>query len=169
MTLLEIGCGAGVNLLELLYLGADPGNLYGNELLLDRVRRSRSLLPDSLSLLTGDASQLSIESASLDYVYQSTVFSSILDDDLQERLAQSAWRWLKPGGGVLWYDFVYDNPKNKDVRGVPLKRIRELFPDGHLVFKRVTLAPPISRRVCRVSPWLYNLFNSFPFLRSHVF
>ena len=29
------------------------------------------------------------------------------------------WAAVKPGGGVLWYDFTVDNPRNADVRGVP--------------------------------------------------
>ena len=30
---------------------------------------------------------------------------------------------LAPGGGVLWYDFTVNNPRNPDVRGVPMKRV----------------------------------------------
>ncbi len=26
-------------------------------------------------------------------------------------LLDRMWRWVKPGGGVLWYDFTFDNPK----------------------------------------------------------
>jgi len=77
ISVLEIGCGSGVNLLELIYLGAKPQNLVGNKLLPDRVERARNLLPESVRLLPGDASQLSIESSSFDFVYQSTMFSSI--------------------------------------------------------------------------------------------
>ena len=33
---------------------------------------------------------------------------------------------------------------------------------------RLTLAPPISRRVTKVHPALYTLFNLLPFLRTHV-
>jgi SAM-dependent methyltransferase len=169
ISVLEVGCGSGTNLLELIYLGAKPRNLIGNELQLDRMQSARALLPDSVQLILGDASSLSIEPSSYDFVYQSTVFSSILDNDLQSRLADSMWRWVKPGGGILWYDFIYNNPNNPDVKGVPLKRLRSLFPDGYLQFRRVTLAPPISRRVCKLNPVLYTVLNSIPFLRSHVF
>jgi hypothetical protein len=77
------------------------------------------------------------------------------------------WTLTKPGGGVLWYDFNYNNPQNPDVRGVPLKRIRELFPQGKIDSWRITLAPPISRRVTRIHPALYTVFKLFPFLRTH--
>ncbi len=78
------------------------------------------------------------------------------------------WRWLKPGGAVLWYDFTYDNPRNPDVRGMPLARVRALFPEGRVQARRVTLAPPISRRVCGLHPRLYGVFNALPLLRTHV-
>lgn len=147
LDVLEIGCGSGSNLQELLLLGAKPENLVGNELLHERVERARHMLPQGVRLFPGDASALPFEDASFDIVYQSTVFSSILDDELQCRIAEAMWRWVRPGGGVLWYDFTFNNPANPDVRGVTLKRVRKLFPQGRINVRRVTLAPPISRRV----------------------
>jgi ubiquinone/menaquinone biosynthesis C-methylase UbiE len=126
------------------------------------------MLPQDVRIFPGDASALPFKDASFDIVYQSTVFSSILDDELLCRIAEAMWRWVRPGGGVLWYDFTFNNPANPDVRGVPLKRVRALFPQGRLSFRRVTLAPPISRRVARVHPVMYGVFNSLPLLRTHV-
>jgi SAM-dependent methyltransferase len=168
LDVLEIGCGSGDNLLELLRLGCDAARLSGIELLPDRVARARRRLPGATCLHEGDALTLPLASVSVDVVYQSTVFSSLLDDGFQQRLAARMWSWVRPGGGVLWYDFVYDNPRNPDVRGVPLKRVRQLFPDGRLQVHRVTLAPPIARRVVRLHPGLYTLFNTVPWLRTHV-
>jgi hypothetical protein len=101
-------------------------------------------------------------------VFVSTVFSSLLDDGYQQRLADAMWAWLKPGGAVLWYDFMVDNPRNPDVRGVPLARLRALFPQGRLRYRRVTLAPPLARAVTRIHPGLYRWFNTLPLLRTHV-
>jgi len=126
------------------------------------------VLPESLRLLQGDASAAAVEPASQDLVLQSTVFSSLLDDDFQQRLAAAMWRWVKPGGGVLWYDFTVDNPRNRDVRGVPLSRVRALFPEGRLSARRVTLAPPLARVLARVHPALLPVFNALPLLRTHV-
>jgi hypothetical protein len=69
---------------------------------------------------------------------------------------------------VLWYDFTVDNPRNPDVRGVPLARIRRLFPDATVRAQRITLAPPIARAVTRIHPALYTLFNTLPLLRTHL-
>jgi hypothetical protein len=106
--------------------------------------------------------------ASQDIVFQSVVFSSLLDGEFRRLLAGQMWSWVKPGGGVLWYDFTYDNPHNKDVKGIGVRHIRELFPQGVVRSRRVTLAPPISRRICAVHPGLYPAFNSLSFLRTHV-
>lgn len=167
LRLLEVGCGAGDNLLELIRLGFSPAHLQGAELLAGRLQQARARLPAGLVLHGGDASALPIAAASQDIVFQSTVFSSLLDDAFQHRLAEAMWRWVKPGGGVLWYDFTVDNPRNADVRGVPLARVRALFPTGRLTARRVTLAPPLARLACRLHPALYPLLNGLPPLRTH--
>ena len=168
LRLLEVGCGAGGNLLELLRLGFAPEHLSGAELLPERLAQARSVLPPALTLWGGDASALTIAPASQDIVFQSTVFSSLLDDAFQQRLAAAMWHWVKPGGGVLWYDFTVNNPRNPDVRGVPLARLRQLFPQAGLTARKLTLAPPIARAVCRLHPALYPVFNALPLLRTHV-
>ena len=166
--LVEVGCGSGAILLELLRFGFAPQHLSGIELLPARYEAARQVLPPELSLHLGDATALDLGAASQDIVFVSTVFSSLLDDAFQQRLADAMWRWTKPGGAVLWYDFTVDNPRNADVRGVPLGRIRALFPEATIEHRRVTLAPPIARAVCRVHPGLYTVFNALPLLRTHV-
>ena len=164
---LEVGCGAGANLLELLRLGFAPEHLSGAELLPERAAQARRVLPAQLRLHAGDALAMPVVPESQDAVFVSTVFSSVLDAAMQQRLADAMWAWVKPGGGVLWYDFTFNNPRNADVRGVPLARVRALFPHARVQSERVTLAPPIARAVTRVHPGLYRLFNALPLLRTH--
>jgi len=164
----EVGCGAGGNLLELLRLGFMPEGLTGVELLLDRAAHARRVLPAALRLIEGDAIEAAIEPGSQDLVLQSTVFSSLLDPATRAALAAAMWRWLAPGGAVLWYDFTIDSPRNPDVRGVPLAEVRRLFPQARITARRVTLAPPLARAVCRIHPRLYPLCNALPFLRTHA-
>ena len=171
LRLLEVGCGTGGNLLELLRLGFAPQHLTGIELLPDRLAQARHVLPAATALIAGDATAAAaatLAPASQDFVLQSTVFSSLLDDAFQQRLADAMWAWLKPGGAVIWYDFTVDNPRNADVRGVPLSRVRALFPQGRVQHRRVTLAPPLARVLCRGHPALYGVFNTLPLLRTHV-
>lgn len=165
---LEVGCGFGHNLLRMLSWGFTPENLVGNELLAERCEIARHMLPSTVTILEGDASELPLAPRSFDVVLASTVFTSILDDDFQRRLADRIWSLVAPGGGVLWYDFIYSNPRNPDVRGVSRARIRRLFPEAAIELRSVTLAPPIARRVARIHPALYAWFNLLPLLRSHV-
>ena len=134
----------------------------------ERHAAARARLPEAVRLSCGDASAEPVAPGSIDIVLASTVFSSLLDDAFQQRLAAAMWQWLRPGGGVLWYDFTVDNPRNPDVRGVPAARIRALFPEARLESRRVTLAPPLARAVCRLHPGLYTLCNALPPLRTHL-
>jgi SAM-dependent methyltransferase len=168
LRVLEVGCGAGGNLLELLRTGFAPEHLAGAELLPERLAQARAVLPAAVTLWGGDATALDLPAASRDIVLQSTVFSSLLDDAFQQHLASTMWRWVAPGGGVLWYDFTVNNPRNHDVRGVPLARVRQLFPQACISAVRVTLAPPIARAACRLHPALYPVLGSLPLLRTHL-
>lgn len=168
LRLLDVGCGYGGHLLDFLRIGFDPRHLTGIELLPERAAGARAKLPGTIRLIEGDASRADIAAESQDIVFQSVVFSSLLDDAFQQQLASRMWQWLRPGGAVLWYDFVVDNPRNRDVRGVPKRRVEALFPQGRATFRRVTLAPPVARAVCRAHPALYGVFNVVPLLRTHV-
>lgn len=171
LSLVELGCGTGGEIRRMLALGLDPSRISGVELLPDRVEKAREELPADVRIDQGDATNTGLDAASSDVVFLSTVFTSILDDEVQRRLATEAWRIVRPGGVVLWYDFVVDNPRNPDVRGVPISRIRTLFPDAHATFRSVTLLPPLGRAVARLgvlgSP-AYKALSSIPLLRTHV-
>jgi len=166
-TVLEFGSGSGGNLLELLWLGFRPGHLAGIELLPERHEAARARLPAAVQLTLGDATGHPIEPGSVDIAYASTVFSSLLDDDFQQRLANAMWRAVKPGGGVLWYDFTVGNPRNADVRGMPVRRVRELYPEARITGQRLTLLPPLARRLVRLGPAWHQAFAAVPFLRTH--
>ncbi len=164
--LLEVGCGAGGNLLDLLRLGAEPARLTGLELLPERVAAARAVLPAAARVIEGDALAAPLPDASQDAVLAFTVFSSILDDAVRRRLAATMWRWVRPGGGVLWYDFAVDNPRNADVRGLSVAQARALFPAARCTVRRVTLAPPLARRLAALHPRLPAWLN-LPPLRTH--
>ena len=162
---LEIGAGTGVNLFFLKKTGLKWENIYANELIPDRIKILRDTFPQ-VRIYEGDAMSLQFPGIdSFDVIFQSTVFTSLLDYNFKMGLAGKMWNLLKPGGMILWYDFAFDNPKNKDVKGIKKAEIRKLFPASKsIIFHKVTLAPPIGRRINK----LYPLFNVFPFLRTHI-
>ena len=70
---------------------------------------------------------------------------------------------------MLWYDFTVDNPRNPDVRGVPLRARPRALSRGAAASAGASRWRRRSRaRVCRVHPALYTLFNALPLLRTHV-
>jgi len=168
LKLLEIGCGSGYNLLQFIKLGFSPHLLMGNELIPERINAAKRILPSELILLEGDALNIDMPDNNFDIVFQSMVFSSILNNEFQNHLANKMWDLVKPGGGVLWYDFVFNNPKNKDVRGIKLNEVKLLFPQGKVKKWKLTLAPPLAGLITKIHPSLYTIFNSFPFLKTHI-
>lgn len=164
-TLLEVGCGAGGNLQDLLRLGATPACLTGIELMPARVASARASLPGCIRIVEGDASAAAIPANSQDAVLAFTLFSSLLDKTFRRDLAQTMWEWVAPGGGVLVYDFTVDNPRNADVEGIPLSEVATLFPHARLQSRRVTLAPPLARRL--PPSWISGASSLFFFLRTH--
>jgi SAM-dependent methyltransferase len=147
LAITEVGCGAGGNLQDLLRLGADPARLQGLELIAERAAQARAALPAAVHIAEGDATQAPVADGSQQAVLAFTLFSSLLDPAFRRHMAETLWRWTAPGGGVLVYDFIVDNPRNHDVRGVPLAELRGLFPAAQVQSRRITLAPPIARRL----------------------
>lgn len=92
--------------------------------------------------------------------------SSVLDGETRRRIAAETLRILRPGGLLVWYDFIW-NPLNRDVRGLRLGEIRALYPGCALDVRRVTLAPPLLRPLARLSMRLCRVVEAVPFLRSH--
>ena len=164
LKVLEIGAGTGGNLTAFIRLGIPTKQIVANELLKDRSDELKLNFPE-ITILEGNALEIN-EKEKFDIVFQSTVFTSILDDEFKKKLAQKMLQITNEKGIILWYDFIYNNPRNKDVKGVTKKEIKSLFSSASKIhFYSATLAPPIGRRIGK----LYNLINKlFPFLRSHV-
>lgn len=163
ISLIEIGAGEGGNLEFFHNAGVPYESITAIELLEDRSAALKLRYP-KVKVITGDASCFD-PSEKFDVVFQSTVFTSILDTKFRFELAQKLTYLMKPEGIVLWYDFTFDNPSNPDVKGVSLSEIIKLFPGMKIESEKVTLAPPIGRRIGH----LYKAVNFlFPFLRTHL-
>lgn len=150
---LEIGCGAGYWLRQFIQWGADPCNITGVDLRSEVISTAVPLCPPSVTLRCMNAARLDFESGSFDLVLQSLVFTSVLDQDMKQRIAQEMLRVVKQTGLILWYDFHVNNPWNPNVRGVRKGEIARLFPNCRITLNRVSLALPIAKKLAPCS-WL---------------
>ncbi|MBI1792673.1 MAG: class I SAM-dependent methyltransferase [Chloroflexi bacterium] len=164
--ILEIGCGNGRVLADFLQWGAKAENLYGVDLLNDRIESARQQYSDFHFECT-NAETLNFSDGKFDLVLFFTVFSSILDANMQKHVAAEALRVLKKGGAILWYDFRYYNPSNSHVRGMTKADIQRLFPTLHLSLRTITFLPPLARKLGIFTSSLYPLLSKVPFLRTH--
>jgi ubiquinone/menaquinone biosynthesis C-methylase UbiE len=149
--ILEVGCGDGGVLIEYLTYSAALPMLIGIDLLEDRLSDARRRAPCArLACANGQA--LPFPDAAFDLVLQYTAFSSILDDRIKSDMASEMRRVLRPSGHIIWYDF-WLNPTNPQTRGIRQPEMRRLFANCEIAVSRVTLAPPIARRLVPIS-WI---------------
>lgn len=164
--ILDVGCGYGGLLAWFHELGVPSENLFGVDLLPNRIRIARQTHP-RLTFLEGNAEQLNFPDSSFDLVPAFTVFSSIIDPAMARNVAGSVRRVLKENGAVVWYDMRYPNALNHHLRAMTKGRIRELFPSFTMELESITLLPPLGRRLGRSTDRTYPLLASMPVLRSH--
>jgi len=164
--ILDIGCGTGSILRNFIQYGANPENLYGIDLLPDRIETGRKINPN-INFSCGDASKLPYQNENFDIVMQFTVFTSILDNRMKKEIAKEMLRVLKADGIIIWYDYFMDNPKNPDVKGVRKKEIYEIFPGCSIHLKKITLAPPITRALAPYSTFICFLLEKLKIVNTH--
>jgi ubiquinone/menaquinone biosynthesis C-methylase UbiE len=165
--ILEVGCGTGKWLRDLIAWGADPELIFGVELLEASAARARRLCPQAVTIECGNAAQLRFASGSFDIVLQATVFTSVLDEDMKRAMAAEMLRVLRPQGVILWYDFFLKNPRNPYVQPVTQGDIRQLFPGCSLELQRVSLAAPLARLLAPRSWAACSVLSRLPPLCTH--
>ena len=164
---LEVGFGNIGWLGELISWGLSESDLHGIELDPVRAAKAREILP-AADLRIGDAVELPWEDRTFQLVVVSTLFTSILNNDVRRLIADEIVRVLAPGGTLLWYDFAYNNPSNPNVRGIGRRELKRLFPALHGQIKTVTLAPPLTRLIAPRWWRLATFLEAIPLLRTHL-
>jgi len=164
---LEVGYASLGWLGELISWGVRESDLHGIELDSTRAARAKGILPGA-DLRVGDATRMPWADETFRLIVVSTVFSSILDENVRKAAANEIVRVLAPRGAVLWYDMRVRNPRNPNVRPVSRGALTELFPMLRGPVRSVTLAPPLARW-CAPRSWvLAEALESLPFLRTHL-
>jgi ubiquinone/menaquinone biosynthesis C-methylase UbiE len=165
--ILEVGCGTGYWLREFIKWGARPENIVGIDLLADRIGEAGRLCPKGVQLQCGSAEEILFPDETFDLVLQSTVFTSVLDSGMKQRMAAEMFRVLKQEGLVLWYDYHVNNPWNPDVRSVRRREIYQLFHGCRIELQRLTLAPPLARFLAPYSWLACYMLAKIPLLCTH--
>jgi SAM-dependent methyltransferase len=166
LRVLDVGCGGGGFLRQLIQWGATPSHLAGTELQQERLEMANAHTAPGVRWHLGHLDAFADNS--MDLVSAHTVFSSILDEDMRRALAAQMWRVLRPGGWTMIFDFRYNNPRNRNVRKVTDVELLRFWPAERRRYRTLMLVPPLSRAMARL-PWLLPdlLETVLPPLRSH--
>src|SRR6185503_8368179 len=97
---LDVGCGTGEILAGFESWGARPENLFGVDLLAERVRRAKENFP-KLTIQEANAEALPFEDGFFDLVALFTVFTSIRDSRMAGNVSREVDRILRSGGAVV--------------------------------------------------------------------
>ncbi len=167
---LDVGCGNGVSLWNLLRLGFKTSNLFGVDIQEDRILQAKAINPQ-VTFDCADATSLKFSDDTFDLVMESTLFLQT-DDDVTRRIALEMIRVTKPGGILLVSDWRYAKP-GSGAKGVSSKRVAELYQVGIQTAKcqtfRGSLVPPLGRFLSRHLPSAYFVIQAlFPFLTGHM-
>ncbi len=164
-SMLDVGCGDGWFLRRLMAWGGERELLSGVDLLPERIAAAQHAEPD-LDLRCADAGELPYADETFNLVFQLTVLSSILDDDLQRAVAMEIARVLKRGGAAVSYDFHIARDR-RNTRPVRRSDLAALFPGFQMDARRVTLVPPLARALAGRCWLACELLETIPLLRTH--
>lgn len=167
LDILDVGCGSGGELQRLTTMGADMGRLAGVDLMEeDRIALARDRLPGA-RFSVASAHQLPFDDGSFDIVSQYTVFSSVLDADLRQAIADEMRRVLRPTGRILWYDMCRIRPTT-DLLPIRMEQLERLFSGWTISSLPTTLRWTWVHRVVPRSRLAGNFLVRVPRLCSHV-
>jgi ubiquinone/menaquinone biosynthesis C-methylase UbiE len=169
---LDVGCGDGAGLAELLSYGFSGKNLNGIDINPERVEVGLQKYPN-LGIALGDASRLPFDSDRFDLVYESTMFVQVTDLTMSQAIASEMLRVAKPFGYIILVDWRYGKPWNTSYLECSRSRVEKLFRVGlkteFVCINAGAIIPPLGRLISRYIPSCYFLVSSlFPFLVGQV-
>jgi SAM-dependent methyltransferase len=117
MTVVDVGCGAGLDLLLAAKRVGSDGRAIGIDMTADMLARTKGAASSiglaHVELRQGDAEELPVESESVDVVISNGVFNLTTD---KSRAFSEVARILKPGGRLLLADIVVATELSEGVR-----------------------------------------------------
>src|SRR4051812_484146 len=165
--ILDVGCGTGKWLRDLISWGADPANTFGVELLPASAARARRLCPPAVTVECRNAVKTEFPSSSFDIIVQANVFSGVLEHATLEAIAAEMLRLVRPGGLILWYDVIGENRWNSSVHPMRKADVRRLFPDCAYDLRRTGLSPAIAELLAARVPRAATVLASLSPVGTH--
>lgn len=166
LRVLDVGCGSGEELRRMGTLLGGRAELYGVDVLPDRVALARASDPAARVAVAG-GHRLPFPDRAFDLVLLGTVLSSVLDAGMRRAIGLEALRVLAPGGRVLCYDVRYPNPWNPNTLRIGRRELRAVFPGTRIAARPITLVPPLARSLGPAAPAAYRALRAIRPLRSH--
>lgn len=164
--ILDVGCGTGW-WLERLSAEVEIGaRLEGLELLPTRASAARLRVP-AATITVGDARALPYATNSFQVVSLLTVLSSLPDQDGVRQVLAECTRVLDRGGTLLIWEPRLPTPANRDRLTLSAALFRQALSGMSVTQRRLTLLPPLARRLGPLTPTLYPQLVRVPFLRTH--
>ncbi|UOB18756.1 arsenosugar biosynthesis arsenite methyltransferase ArsM [Abyssalbus ytuae] len=139
-TVLYVGVGGGMELLQFAYFSRKKGGVIGVDVVDEMLEASRNnfkiaesqnawFKSDFVELKKGDALNLPVENESIDVAAQNCLFNIFKTDDLKKALKEM-YRVLKPHGRLVMSDPTCEQPMNENLRNDD--RLRALCLSGSL-------------------------------------
>ncbi len=139
-TVLYVGVGGGMELLQFAYFSRRPGAVIGVDVVSEMLDASRENMQTAqeqndwfksefIDLRAGDALHLPVEDESVDVAAQNCLFNIFKLDDLRRAL-QETYRVLRPHGRLVLSDPTCEQPMSDELRAD--ERLRALCLTGSL-------------------------------------
>ena len=150
---MDLGCGSGWWLAHLAHAGVSSGRLHGLDILPARVDAAQRRVPGA-QIQVGDVRTFRLDAQSCSVITLFTVLSSLPSREDGIAVLRTAKGALVPGGVLVVYEPRWPNPLNSRSRWVrePEFEAAGLLPRAGW---RLTVAPPVARRLGRRTATLY--------------
>jgi len=169
---LDVGCGSGGDIYQLLRVSYLPENMSGIDVQRDRLDGAAATYR-SISFINGDAAKISSADSSYDLVFESTMFATLPDQKVSEAIASEMIRVCSPNGYLLLLDWRIPKPGAPNYSALTKQRLEKMFYLGQRTelvgVYPGALVPPVGRFLSAYLPSMYFLVAAlFPFLVGQV-
>jgi SAM-dependent methyltransferase len=162
---LDVGCGSGFWLEALQGCGIDPARLTGADIQPERAAAAAARVPRA-TILQADARALPLADGRFSVVLLFTLLSSLEGPEDVRRALSETRRVMAPGGVLLCYEPRLPSPFNRATRRIRSDDL-DLAGIRPRRERRLTVLPPVARRLGRRADTFYPLLARIAPLQSH--